>query len=97
MPGSRGSEADREWGSLLEELGEYHQQAEEELRQQHWEEIKRAGLSPDRSSLNKDGALFSREELQQHLASLGAELRQAGSSFHTEAAQETSVSWGRGK
>ncbi|XP_077775594.1 uncharacterized protein LOC114585855 [Podarcis muralis] len=69
--------AANDWDSLLKELAEYHQHAEEELRQQHWEEIKCAGLSPEERTL-KDGALFSLEEILQNLASLGADLQKAG-------------------
>nr|XP_034995790.1 uncharacterized protein LOC118097186 isoform X5 [Zootoca vivipara] len=69
--------AANDWDNLLKELAEYHQHAEEELRQQHWEEIKCAGLSPEERTL-KDGALFSLEEILQNLASLGADLQKAG-------------------
>lgn len=90
MAGSQGSEVDTEWGNLVKELAEYHRRAEEELHQQHWEEIKCAGLNPDGLTL-KDGTLFSPEEIRQHLASLGAHLQKADS------VHETTVSWGRRK
>lgn len=83
--------AANDWDSLLKELAEYHQHAEEELRQQHWEEIKCAGLSPEERTL-KDGALFSLEEILQNLASLGADLQKAGGPSRLGLAKANSVS-----
>ncbi|XP_042327722.1 uncharacterized protein LOC121932806 isoform X2 [Sceloporus undulatus] len=78
-----------EWDNLLKELAGFHWRSEEELSQQHWEETKHAGLSPEEVTL-EDGTLFSLEETLQNLALLCADLQKADSSLGAEAAKENS-------
>ncbi|KAL8173604.1 UNVERIFIED_CONTAM: hypothetical protein K2H54_009606, partial [Gekko kuhli] len=78
-----------EWQSLLKDMADFHRHAERELSQQHWEELKRAGLSPEASAL-QDGVLFSLEEIRRSLASLGADLQKGDSPFGVDVVQQES-------
>ncbi|XP_077162698.1 uncharacterized protein LOC143822002 [Paroedura picta] len=78
-----------EWQGFLKDLADQHLQAERELSQQHWEELKGAGLSPKEFTL-QEGLLFSPEEILQSLASLVADLQKEDSTFGVDPEQQDS-------
>lgn len=89
MAQSQDLEIANEWDSLLKELAAYHQHAEQELCQQHWEERKLAGLGPD---VLMNTFLFSSEEIMRELSSLAADLQKADPPVSGDDMQENSVS-----
>ncbi|XP_025063397.1 uncharacterized protein LOC106722341 [Alligator sinensis] len=81
----------RKWDTLLQDLAECHQEAEQTLCQKHWEDIKNSGLSLDVGT-PKDSLHFL-EEIPHHFSLLDPGSRISDSHIRSDVAKEQEAAY----
>ncbi|XP_019364073.1 PREDICTED: uncharacterized protein LOC109291478 [Gavialis gangeticus] len=91
MKSNKEREMGRKRDTLLQDLAEYHQEAEQTLRQKHWEDIKNSGLSLDLGTLKN--TLHFLEEIPPHFSLLDPGSRISDSHIRSDVTKEQETAY----